>query len=164
MNNKKDNWFTIYLLPGFVFQSLVIAGGYATGRELVEFFLRLGPLTGLLGMLVTTVIWSAVAAVSFEFARMTQSYDYRAFFQDLLGRAWFLYEIAYVATLILVLSVIAAAGGDMMEHSFGVPRAISTVIIMSAIGLLTFFGTTLIEKFLSYSIFQSRNEPERRVY
>ena len=150
MNNKKDNWFTIYLLPGFVFQSLVIAGGYATGRELVEFFLRLGPLTGLLGMLVTTVIWSAVAAVSFEFARMTQSYDYRAFFQDLLGRAWFLYEIAYVATLILVLSVIAAAGGDMMEHSFGVPRAISTVIIMSAIGLLTFFGTTLLEKFLSY--------------
>jgi len=147
---KKDNWFTIYLLPGFVFQSLVIAGGYATGRELVEFFLRLGPFTGLLGMLVTTLIWSAVAAVSFEFARMTQSYDYRAFFQGLLGRAWFLYEIAYIAMLLLVLSVIAAAGGDMMENSFGIPRSISTVVIMSAIGLLTFFGTGVIEKFLSY--------------
>jgi uncharacterized membrane protein YkvI len=150
MSNKNNNWFTIYLLPGFVFQSLVIAGGYATGRELVEFFLRMGPLTGLLGMLVTTVIWSAVAAVSFEFARMTQSYDYRAFFQNLLGRAWFLYEISYLALLLLVLSVIAAAGGDMMEHSFGIPRSISTVIIMSSIGLLTFFGTTVIEKFLSY--------------
>ncbi|MCH8056351.1 MAG: hypothetical protein IIB78_00615 [Proteobacteria bacterium] len=147
---KKDNWFTIYLLPGFVFQSLVIAGGYATGRELVEFFLRLGPLTGLLGMLVTTLVWSVVAAISFEFARMTKSYDYRAFFQELLGKAWFLYEIAYVAMLLLVLSVIAAAGGDMMENSFGIPRATSTVMIMGAIGLLTFFGTTVIEKFLSY--------------
>ncbi len=147
---KKDNWFTIYLLPGFVFQSLVIAGGYATGRELVEFFLRLGPLTGLLGMLITTLVWSTVAAVSFEFTRMTQSYDYRSFFQKLLGKAWFVYEIAYVALLVLVLSVIAAAGGDMMESSFGIPRAISTIIIMSAIGLLTFFGTTVIEKFLSY--------------
>jgi uncharacterized membrane protein YkvI len=37
----------------------------------------------------------------------------RAFFQELLGRAWFLYEIAYVAMLLLVLSVIAAAGGNL---------------------------------------------------
>ncbi len=28
--------FQRYLLPGFVFQSVVIAGGYGTGRELVE--------------------------------------------------------------------------------------------------------------------------------
>jgi uncharacterized membrane protein YkvI len=27
MSDKNNNWFTIYLLPGFVFQSLVIAGG-----------------------------------------------------------------------------------------------------------------------------------------
>lgn len=150
MNSKKSNWFTVYFLPGLVFQSMVIGGGYATGRELVEFFLRLGPLTGLLGMLIATVIWSAVAAVSFELARMTKSYDYRTFFQSLLGPAWFLYEIAYVALMLLILSVIAAAGGDMMEYSFGIPRSISTVIIMSAIGLLTFFGTGMIEKFLSY--------------
>ena len=27
--------FRRYLLPGFVFQSVVVAGGYGTGRELV---------------------------------------------------------------------------------------------------------------------------------
>ena len=43
--------FKKYFLPGFVFQSMVIGGGYGTGRELVEFFLRYGPLGGLLGML-----------------------------------------------------------------------------------------------------------------
>jgi uncharacterized membrane protein YkvI len=34
-----SDFFRRYLLPGFVFESAVIAGGYATGRELVEFFL-----------------------------------------------------------------------------------------------------------------------------
>ncbi|MCP4299766.1 MAG: hypothetical protein GY783_04220, partial [Gammaproteobacteria bacterium] len=70
-SNNNEHWFYTYLLPGFVFQSLIIAGGYATGRELVEFFLKLGPVTGLLAMLVTTLTWSAVAAVTFELARIT---------------------------------------------------------------------------------------------
>ncbi len=52
--------FRRYLLPGLVFQSVVIAGGYGTVRELVEFFLSEGPLAGLYGIAVTTVIWSAV--------------------------------------------------------------------------------------------------------
>ena len=77
-----------YLLPGFVFQSMVIAGGYGTGRELVEFFLNFGPTGGLLGMwLVSTVVWSAVCAVTFELARMTKTYEYRSFTRVLLGPA-----------------------------------------------------------------------------
>jgi len=44
MNNL---FFQKYLLPGFIFQSLIIGGGYGTGRELVEFFLTAGPLAGL---------------------------------------------------------------------------------------------------------------------
>ena len=65
-----------YLLPGFVFQSVVIAGGYGTGRELAEFFLTHGPVGGLLAMtLVSTVLWSAVCAGSFEFARVFRAHS-----------------------------------------------------------------------------------------
>ena len=31
-------WYKKYLLPGFIAQSVLIAGGYGTGRELVEYF------------------------------------------------------------------------------------------------------------------------------
>ena len=55
--------FNKYLLPGFIFQSLIIGGGYGTGRELVEFFLIEGPVYGLINMLVATIIWSLVLAV-----------------------------------------------------------------------------------------------------
>ena len=67
--SSASSWFQRYLLPGFVFQAAVIAGGYATGRELVEFFLPAGSWGGLLGMMASMVVWSAVLMVSFLLAR-----------------------------------------------------------------------------------------------
>ena len=37
-----SRFFRVYLLPGFVFQSIIIGGGYGTGRELVEWFMSQG--------------------------------------------------------------------------------------------------------------------------
>ena len=41
--------FQRFLLPGFAFKAVVIGGGYATGRELAEFFLPSGPWGGIAG-------------------------------------------------------------------------------------------------------------------
>ena len=140
-----------YLLPGFMFQSMVIAGGYGTGRELIEFFLQFGPTGGLLGMwLVSTVVWSAVCAVTFELARMTKSYEYRSFTRVLLGRAWWLYEACYLVIMIIVLSVIAAAAGTITEEIFSVPYLVGVVLMMVSVGFLVLKGTALVEKFLSF--------------
>ena len=145
----RSAFFQKYLLPGFVFQSIVIAGGYGTGRELVEFFLGLGPLGGLLAMGLAMVIWSAVAATSFELARLTRSYDYRTFCLHLLGRAWFLYEILYFVMAFLVLAVIAAAAGAILRQTFGAPELAGIVSMMAAVGFLTLRGTPAIERFLA---------------
>ncbi len=146
----KSRTFRKYLLPGFVFQSVVIAGGYGTGRELVEFFLSYGPLNGLLAMLlISTVIWSAVCAASFEFARVFRAYDYRTFFRNLLGRAWFSFEICYFAQLALVLAVVAAAAGSILEETFGLPYALGVIGIMAAVGVLVFKGSTTIARVLA---------------
>jgi uncharacterized membrane protein YkvI len=56
-------WLRRYLLPGLVFQSIIIAGGYGTGRELVEFFLRFGPIGGLLGLLLPSIIVTSVTSL-----------------------------------------------------------------------------------------------------
>ena len=45
---RSDSWFKRFLLPGLAFKAVVIGGGYATGRELAEFFLSVGPWGGLL--------------------------------------------------------------------------------------------------------------------
>ncbi len=142
--------FQKYFLPGFVFQSMVIAGGYGTGRELVEFFLKFGPLGGMLGMwVVSTVIWSAVCAVTFELSRMTRTYDYRSFARELIGRYWWLYEVCYLVTMAVVLSVIAAAAGSISEQVLGLPYLAGVLLMMAAVGFLVLKGTALVEKFLS---------------
>lgn len=142
--------FRKYLLPGFVFQSVVIAGGYGTGRELVEYFLNYGPLGGLLGMfLVTTLLWSLILAVTFEFSRRFRAYDYRTFFKSLIGRFWFLFEIIYFYSLFLVLAVIGSAAGILLRDNFGLPYIVGVAVMLAAVGLLTFKGRGWIEKFLS---------------
>jgi len=146
----QSSFFKKYLLPGFVFQSVTIAGGYGTGRELVEFFLNYGPLGGLLGMfLVTTVMWSAILAISFEFSRKFKAYDYRTFFKKLLGPFWFLFEIIYAVQIFLVLAVIGSAAGIILRDNFGLPYMTGVMIMLAAVGFLTFKGKGLIENFLS---------------
>ncbi len=130
---------------------MIIAGGYGTGRELVEFFLNFGTVGGLLAMwLVSTVIWSAVCAVTFELARMTKTYDYRGFCRVLLGRFWWLYEICYLVIVIIILSVIAAAAGSIALEIFSLPYFVGVVFMMFAVGFLVLEGTALVEKFLAF--------------
>jgi uncharacterized membrane protein YkvI len=146
------SWFQRYLLPGFVFQAAVIAGGYATGRELVEFFLPAGPWGGLLGMLVSMLVWSAVLMASFELARVARAYDYRSFFQVLLGRGWFVFEIGYFLLMIVILAVMGAAAGEIAHSLFGLPRLAGSLAMIAATGALLFFNATVIEKFLTISV------------
>jgi uncharacterized membrane protein YkvI len=141
--------FRRYLLPGLVFQSVVVAGGYGTGRELVEFFLTQGPLGGLLAIGVATLVWSAVCMATFELARLQQTFDYRHFFKGLLGRGWMAFELAYLALLLIVLAVIAAASGTILEETFGLNYWVGVVGIMVSVGVLVFAGSKTIERFLA---------------
>ncbi|HET7291258.1 MAG TPA: hypothetical protein VFM88_02430 [Vicinamibacteria bacterium] len=147
-----NDFFRRYLLPGFVFEAAVIGGGYATGRELVEFFLPAGPLGGLLGMVVSMLVWSAVLAVSFELARCAQAYDYRSFSRLLLGRGWFLFEIAYFLLIVVIFAVMGAAAGEIVHSLFGLPRLAGTLLMISGVALVLFYSSAAIEKFLALSV------------
>ena len=155
----KDSIFKRWFLPGFVFQSVIIGGGYATGRELVEFFLSSGPLAGLTGMLVVTVVFSICMAVAFEFARLTRAYDYRTFLRLMIGPGWILFEILWAALVLLILAVLGAASGELVSARFGLPPLVGTVSMMALIGFLVFWGSSLIEKtlagwsFLLYAVY-----------
>lgn len=138
-----------YLLPAFTFMSVVIGGGYATGRELVEFFMPSGAIGGLLGMLVCALLWSAIFALSLELARSTQSFDYRAFFRQLLGPGWVLFEVAYLALMLLILAVLGAASGEIAADVLHTPSWVGVIAFLGLIALLSWLGTAAIESFFS---------------
>jgi uncharacterized membrane protein YkvI len=139
-----------YFLPAFTFMSVVIGGGYATGRELVEFFMPAGPKGGLLAMLVTAAVWSIMFGLSLAVACATRSYDYRAFFQQLLGRGWILFEIVYLLLLILVLAVLGAASGAIGAGMFAAPEWVGAVAFLSLVGLFIWLGGSAIERLFSF--------------
>lgn len=145
-----SSFFKKYLLPGFVFQSVIIAGGYGTGRELIEYFMNHGPLGGILGMfLITLVMWAVILAVTFEFSRIYHTYDYRTLMLKLLGSFWFVFEFLYFVLLIIVLAVAGSAAGVLLRDNFGIPYIFGVMILLAFVGFFTFKGGNLIEKFLS---------------
>lgn len=155
MHTIKRSFFNKYLLPGFVFQSVIIGGGYGTARELVEYFLKYGPIGGLLGMLlVTTLVWSIFLALTFEFTRLFRTFDYRTFFKELLGPIWPSFDLIYLSLILIILAVLGSASGILLRDNFGIPYFMGVIIMLLIVGYLTFKGTRIIEKFLSFwSIF-----------
>jgi uncharacterized membrane protein YkvI len=149
-----SSWFQRYLLPGFAFKAVVIGGGYATGRELAEFFLPSGPQGGLMAIVLAMAIWSAVCAVTFCLAYVTSSWNYRAFFKNLLGPFWVIFEICYLLFIILILAVFGAAAGAIGAALLGWPPLIGTCCLIACISFVTAYGTASVERLFKWvSIF-----------
>ena len=151
--SEKTGWFQRWLLPGLAFKAVVIGGGYATGRELVSYFLPSGPRGGLYGMLLATAIWSTVCAITFLFALRTSSLDYRTFFKHLLGRFWPLYEIAYIGALMVILSAFAAVAGAIAQAVFGLPAIAGALALVVSIALVAAWGNDAVERLFKYVSF-----------
>jgi len=145
--------FQRFLLPGLAFKAVVIGGGYATGRELAEFFLPSGPWGGIAAMVLASFIWSGVCVVTFLFARASSARDYQTFVRALLGRGWLLFEAAYVLFVILILAVFGAAAGAIGAATLGLPTIVGTLALMTAIALVVAFGTPSVERLFKYVSF-----------
>jgi len=139
----------IYVLPGAILQSVNIAGGYGTGRELVEFFTRHGIGNGLAGLILASTLMALVFATSLALAQRFRAYDYRSFFRVLLGRAWFLFEILAVVLFILVLAVMGAAAGEILNRETGLPPAAGGALLLAAVVTLNFFGREWVTRVLA---------------
>lgn len=147
------SWFQRYLLPGFAFKAVVIGGGYATGRELAEFFLPSGPWGGVAGMLLAMALWSVVCMATFVFAHSAHAYDYRSFFKQLLGPLWGLFEFAYLALLIVLLAVFGAASGAIGAAMFGWPALVGSLCLVIGIAAFVSFGNEAVERLFKWVSF-----------
>jgi uncharacterized membrane protein YkvI len=145
--------FERYLLPGLAFKAVVIGGGYATGRELAEFFLPSGPWGGIAAMVLAMLIWSGVCTATFLFARSSGARDYLTFVRALLGPAWVVFEAAYLLFVVLILAVFGAAAGAIGQATLGLPTIAGTLLLMLAIALITAYGNPSVERLFTYVSF-----------
>jgi len=144
-----DGAFGRYFLPGIILQSVLIGGGYATGREIVEFGGKFGAL-GWLGGIGIFIGFTLVSILTFEFARIYKTYNYKALVEKLIGRAWIIYDIVYILLAVLIIAVMASATGEIVKSTLGIPYWGGVIGVVVIVGILQFFGSWLIERFETY--------------
>lgn len=150
IEERRGSWFQRFLLPGLAFKAVVIGGGYATGRELAEFFLPGGPRGGLAAMLLVTLAWSGICAITFALATRLTAHDYRSFFRALLGRLWPAFEAAYLLFVVLILAVFGAAAGAIGEALLNMPAIVGTTLLALLIGVTATYGNHAVERLFKW--------------
>jgi uncharacterized membrane protein YkvI len=140
--------FQQIVLPGVIFQSVLIGGAYATGREIVEYGGQYGS-GGLWSLVAIGLGFSATTAVCYEFARVTRCYDYRSLVRELIGPLWPLFDLLYVTMVIVVIAVVSAASGAIGEQVLGLPYAVGVTLIVVIVAAINAAGRNTIERFKS---------------
>ncbi|MEI3523825.1 MAG: hypothetical protein V8Q36_06745 [Anaerotignum sp.] len=137
------------LLPGIVLQSVLMGGGYATGREIIEYGGKFGAYGWVSGVF-TFFTFAVIAVLTFELARIYRIYDYKSILKQIIGKAWPIYDILYVILLFLIISIMASATGEILQQTIGLNYMVGVVILILIVAFLNFFGSAFIAKFETY--------------
>lgn len=136
------------VLPAVILQSVLIGGGYATGREIVAYGAKYGSL-GWLSVAAIFVGFTVMSVLTFEVARVFRAYEYKGFIRSVIGPAWPLFDLLYGAMAVLVIAIMASAAAEIMDTTLGVPPLVGTGLVVAAVGVLTYYGASAIEAFKS---------------
>ena len=135
-----------YLLPGIILQSVLIGGGYATGREIMEYGAKFGAL-GWWSGLATFLGFAIVSALSFELIRLYKVYNFKSFIESIAGPLYRLFDIVYIFFMVIIIAVMASATGACVEEVTGLNYWYGVVGITVVVGILNFYGEELISYF-----------------
>lgn len=145
MPGRAPTRFHTLLLPAIIAQSMIIGGGYATGREVVQYAGRFGN-WGWLSVAIIAVCFSLVMALAFELARLAAAYDYKAWSRNLIGPLWWLVDLLFLSMMLLVIAVMTAAIGEVLQQTLAFPKPLSLVLALACVGFLTWRGSGFIER------------------
>ena len=154
METKKRKGFLegaygIYFLPGVIFQSVIIGGAYATGREIFEFGGKFGA-AGWYSTLAITIGFSVVCMVAFELCRVFKAYDYRTWIKQLIGPLWPVFDVLHICMTILVIAIVAAATGSIFFQVVGIPELLGIALLVLHVGFLNYCGRKVIELYKTW--------------
>ncbi|WP_026894884.1 YkvI family membrane protein [Clostridiisalibacter paucivorans] len=146
---KNKSALPVYIAVAFVWFTTQFGGGFAAGRQIIDYFINYGwyaVFTPILVQLILAVIFYKVFKLCFE----NKLNDYREFTDELYGKTKKvmspIFEFSYNLTLCVATAVAFATGGATLTQLIGIPYLLSTFIIAVAIFLLTIFGADLVRK------------------
>ena len=131
------------LTPAVAFQAILSGGGYASGREGVEYFLIYGR-SGFWGLLLIVVGFWFLLFLAIEVARQTSSYNYKAWGVTLLGRAFPLLDIIFIVLSIIAIAVASSAAAEVLFENFQIPQAAAVSLCLLFVTFALYLGESFI--------------------
>lgn len=152
MEEKKgifDGVLGKFFLPGIILQSVLIGGGYATGREIMEYGGKFGAL-GWYSGLATFLGFALVSILSFELIRLYKVYDFKSFLKSIVGPLYRVFDVVYILFMVIIIAVMSSATGAVVEQMTGLSYWYGVVGITIVVGILNFYGEKLISYFETF--------------
>lgn len=126
-----------------------IGPGFASGAQLVQYFVGYGWLGVYVGPLVLMVISAWIVYHVLETCRLYQVYNYYDFYNVVFGpaRRYFVTykEIAVFLSSIVIASMCFASGGSLLS-TLGIPYLVGGLITVALVVILLLFGEALVRK------------------
>lgn len=142
------------LIPGWLlcatfWFAMHSGGGFASGQQEVRYFVTNGWTCVFLPFLAMS-IQGVCVFMMWEFARVSRSYDLRSW----VDRFYYPYDKVFAnlqdAVFIIFLCMPPAAaiagGSSILEHSFGTPYFLGTIIMTTIVFLCSIFGADLVRR------------------
>lgn len=135
---------------GMAFIGLIIGAGFASGQEMLQFFVAFG-LPGLVGALVASLLMVLICVASLQLGSHVQAKEHTAVFQlvshPALARAL---DVAIVITLFAIGFVMFAGGGANMAQQFGWPVWIGATMTLAAVLVSGMFDVDKVSRLIGF--------------
>jgi uncharacterized membrane protein YkvI len=141
------------LAVAFVWFTTHFGGGFASGRQVVEFYTRFGWYAVFLPILSMAIV-AVVYYLMWRSAAQWKVFDYRSWADAYFGRSRIVFanvfEVLFNLLLITATAVAFATGGATLEATLGTPYILNTVAIAIVMFVLTIYGAEVVRRAASW--------------
>jgi uncharacterized membrane protein YkvI len=136
----KREWTQAFQIAA-VYVGTVVGAGFATGREIVEFFSRFG-FFGLISILMSGYLFIALGSKLMRMAALIDAKSYQEFNAYLFGK-WpsRIINIFMLFMLLGVSAVMLSGAGAVFEEQLGLPKAVGVFLTIFLSFLVMLVGT-----------------------
>ncbi len=152
METQKSSPLSISFAMAAVWFATHSGGGFATGNQEVNYFVKYGWYSVFLPLVAMLLLgWGHRNAL--VLAKDYKTYDYKSFGDALFHpyEKYFslVFELGFIMLIICGVSTSIAGSGALLKSSLGIPYGMGIVAVGTALLLLTIFGSELIVKVLN---------------
>lgn len=136
----KTNWGAAFQIAA-VYVGTVVGAGFATGREIVEFFSRFG-IIGLIGILMSGYIFIYLGCKMMRISAQIGAKSYQEFNDYLFGK-WVgsAINVLMLFMLLGVCAVMLSGAGAVFNEQLGLPKNVGVFLTIAITILTILFGT-----------------------